>query len=480
MSDRFRMSIAKHDLSKQLSILTTSLNIGNQEATLSTLKQIYNNIIKYPDDDKYRQIKLANETFNTKVWQYPAAVEFMKMSGWVVEGSHVTFRDDLHLHTVAELLESVSMPNRLLFKPPHSDHFESVITEMNHDEMTMAWAITMGDGKTLKEMLAKHDASSVRDIKINGVPIVRFVLVLKQIGIARILAANYQIDFNQVDDDGHPYHLNLFHAVGDSNESSQSLIIDFIRDFKLDFTAYDRDVPVLHYAIFLKLFTVLKFLVEEYGVNINGISPLAHGSTCLHVAYALKQNDMVKYLIEHGADQTMLDEDGKRPGDYKFSESQTIYSKMSEQLIRRAKVLDVSKTKGESFVYYQELQNQNVSIPDALDCVFKQFPLLKDEANSCHNLDATPKLRELSHYIEEMAPSYYEIGLQLDIINSQLKLIKIDNINFPSHKEKCHEMLEVWLKKDTSATWKKLCDALEEVKLHALADKVTKGTHNTR
>ena len=87
---------------------------------------------------------------------------------------------------------------------------------------------------------------------------------------------------------------------------------------------------------------------------------------------------------------------------------------------------------------------------------------------------STPTLKELNHYITDMAPFYYDIGLQLDIVNSQLKLIKNDP-SLPDLKEKCHRMLDVWLESDinASATWKKLCDALQEVNLNALAKKIT-------
>jgi len=58
-----------------------------------------------------------------------------------------------------------------------------------------------------------------------------------------------------------------------------------------------------------------------------------------------------------------------------------------------------------------------------------------------------------------MAPSYDRIGLELDIVNSQIKLIRNDP-SLPGLEEKCLKMLEVWLENDISATWKKLCDAL--------------------
>ena len=85
-------------------------------------------------------------------------------------------------------------------------------------------------------------------------------------------------------------------------------------------------------------------------------------------------------------------------------------------------------------------------------------------------LETTPTLNELNHYITDMAPSYYDIGLQLDIVNSQLKLIKNDP-SLSDLKEKCCKMLEVWLENDTS-TWKKLCDGLEEEGLNVLAEQI--------
>ena len=65
----------------------------------------------------------------------------------------------------------------------------------------------------------------------------------------------------------------------------------------------------------------------------------------------------------------------------------------------------------------------------------------------------------LNHYITDISPYYYEVGLELDIVNSKLKVIKANPSDI---QEKCRNMLDVWLTGDTSATWRKLCDALEE------------------
>ena len=93
-------------ISKQLDKFVTSLNPKDQEATFSTLERIFDNIIQYSNDDKYRQIKLTDETFSSKVWQYPAGEKLMKISGWVIESDHVRLRDDSCVQIVSQLLKS--------------------------------------------------------------------------------------------------------------------------------------------------------------------------------------------------------------------------------------------------------------------------------------------------------------------------------------------------------------------------------------
>ena len=77
-------------------------------------------------------------------------------------------------------------------------------------------------------------------------------------------------------------------------------------------------------------------------------------------------------------------------------------------------------------------------------------------------------MNKLNCWIPRMASYYYNVGLELDIVNSQLKNIKTDS-QFSGYEEKCREMLDVWLAKDTSATWEKLCVALESIDQKVLA-----------
>ena len=461
----------KTDLSKKLDTLVMSLDIHNQEGTLSTLKRIYDNIIQHPSNNKYRQIKLVGKKFSSAVWRYPAAVELMKMSGWEVEREYMQLRDDSCIQIVAELLESVCKKNSHkwdLSKQPFSDHATSVSTGLSYDQWRITLAIRNGNGKLLREILDNCDVST---IIASNAHIIYAVLLFRQIGLARILANEYRIDFNAIDNTGCPYYITLFKHAGDSSDSAQSLMIEFIKEFKLDVATHYQYVPVLHYAVCLKLFIVLKFLVEDCKVNINSVSFTINRSTCLHVAYGMGQENIISYLVEHGADQDVLDEDGKKPSDYRFTKSNK-YSLLSQWLIKIAKAHDINNM--ERAIYYGELSVQNVPLNDKLARVFKEFPLLEDEASRYRDLDATPTLNELNCYIIEMAPFYYEIGLELDIVNSQLKLIRSEP-SLPDLKEKCRKMLDVWLENDTTATWKKLCDALKEVGQDVLAERIAKA-----
>jgi len=128
-------------------------------------------------------------------------------------------------------------------------------------------------------------------------------------------------------------------------------------------------------------------------------------------------------------------------------------------------------------LYYQQLRDKGTSETEAIHLTFEKFPELNDEVpcNQPRDLETTPTMNKLNHYITDMAPSYYTIGLELDITNSKLKLIK-DDPSLADLKEKCRKMLEVWLETDTSASWKKLCNALEEpeVSLCALVENIKK------
>ena len=229
------------------------------------------------------------------------------------------------------------------------------------------------------------------------------------------------------------------------------------------------------------LATIVKFLVEEFKVDVNHVSHDANNGTPLHMAYGIGEENIAQYLIEHGADQGALDGDGRKPIDYKiYVGSTNYYATLSQNLIKK-RVMNKNIFSRE--LYYRQLCGEGKSDDEARGLTLEKFPSLQENLDDIvtnqPNLEDTPTLRELNHHITDMAPSYYEIGLKLDVPDAKLKLIRND----PSKtKEKCREMLKVWLESDTSATWKKLCDALQEVEMGVLAEQIKTSIdkHNTQ
>ena len=472
-------------LAQQLRKLTASLTPQDQEATLLTLRKIFDNIIQHPNDDKYRQIKLTSKTFSSKVWQYPAGEELMKMCGWVVEDDHVRLRDDWCVQIVSQLLkqdleDTKSAPHSILGKRHRIDDHPSTSTDYSSLPKCCALtkdvaaniilAIGIGDGIRLKKFLEPYHKSCVKGMQVGESSITAFVFTVRQIGIARILVNEYGVDANITDEDGSPSFLTLFDGC-DSTEPCQSLIIQFIKEFKINVHKHTY-AAALHLAVLHRLFSVIKFLVEDCKVDTNCISNLTHGGTPLHMAYGIGEKNIARYLIEHGANLEVMDNGGRKPNDYEFYES-SCYADASKVLIKKRAIRkDIFSPES---VYFTEMCEQGHSEVEAVDLTLEKFPSLqKGIDGSLVNpkiLEATPTLNELNRYITDMATSYYDIGLQLDIVNGQLKLIENDPALFDP-KKKCRKMLEMWLDNDTSATWKKLCDALEKEGLSVLAEQI--------
>ena len=329
-------------------------------------------------------------------------------------------------------------------------------------------AVQSGNGRLLRELLDPYHRACVKKMKFEGSSIMELACLFRQIGIARILANEYEADLNSSDEDKLPNFFLLF-ANCDTTESCQSFSIQFIKEFKIDIHKPCM-LTVLNLAVLHKLFTIVKFLVEEHKVDVNHVSPDANNGTPLHMAYGIGEENIAQYLIEHGADQGAVDGDGRKPIDYKlYVGSTNCYATLS-QMLSEQRVMNKNIFSRE--LYYRELRIEGKSDDEARELTLEKFPSLQDDiVTNQPNLEDTPTLRELNRHIIHMATSYFEIGLELDVPSAKLKLIKNDP-TLPDLKEKCRKMLEVWLESDTSATWKKLCDALQEVKMGVLAEQI--------
>ena len=306
----------------------------------------------------------------------------------------------------------------------------------------------------------------------DSVSIIAGVCVGRQIGIARILVNEYGVNFNSLNEEGYPDYLMLFQGCN-STESCQSLIIEFIKEFNIDVRGTPDNLTALHLSVLHKLFTVVKFLVGDCKVNVNCVSHSVANGTPLHMAYGIGEESIAQCLIEHGANQDALDRDGRKLIDYKlYVHSINPYAHISQFFIKQ-RIL-YTNILSDEHAYFRKLCKQGIGAIEAVELTLAEFPSLKegldgDIANQ-QNLEVTPTLNELNHYITEMAPSYYNIGLELSIVNSKLRVIESDRLLNP--EDKCRKMLEVWLDNDTTATWKKLCDALQRIGMNVLAERI--------
>ena len=373
------------------------------------------------------------------------------MSGWVVEDDHVRLRDNSHVRILSRLLEShgALLPNETL-----SDALCNEIVD----------AIYQGDGPRLRSIL-QQCKTPVRDIYLRqSGPLLSYALSFKQMGIARILINEYSIDVNAINKVGTPCVFSLFKAF------TESEIISFVKEFSPKVDVFNStDISMIQYAVINKCLDVVKFFVEECKVDIDTVSsaPDSFYWTPLHVAYTVDDPRIVTYLIQQGANVNAVDIHGRKPIEYAGGER--IMIEQSTALICRRKIFE-QKFESDEFKCFLSFLSEGHSDKEAVTLTCEKFPSLKD-----NGIQSTPTMNKLNHYITDMAPSYNTIGLELDVPNNKLKVIKNDP-SLADLQEKCCRMLEVWLETDTSASWKKLCDALEEpgVGLSVLAGQIKK------
>ena len=229
-----------------------------------------------------------------------------------------------------------------------------------------------------------------------------------------------------------------------------------------------RQLSALHLAVLHKLPTVVKFLVEHCKVNVNCVSNMGDDGTPLHMAYGIGDESIARYLIEHGADQDALDENGRKPVDYK-SFSTNRYSGASNFSIKQRAIY--KRMGSDEYDYYITMRKQGYGEREATELTLKKFQSLQENLGGIANDQTRPTMQKLSRYINDMTSSYQTIGLELGVPFATLKIIRNDP-NLPNLREKCREMLHVWLENDVCATWKKLCDALQEAEMRVLADQI--------
>ena len=377
-------------ISIQLNKLVTSLSPKDQEATLSTLKRIFDNIIHHPNDDKYRQIKLTDETFTSKVWQYPAGEELIKMSGWEVEGDHVTelrLRDDSCVQIVPQLLKSFLSSSATGVVPLPDDEFQVLIK-----------ALYNGDIVCIQKLLKVSHISpngGIYSESGSSLNLLHAATIGQQLDIVKLLLTDYSMDpyvVSMRDGTLLPYIMDIFYCA------PQSFIISIMKhcgvktDFKID------SITLLYTAVIFNCFDVVGFLLKECsGIDVNVTTDDDDFQTPLHMAYLCGHTQIAEYLIQHGADVYAVDSNGHTPYEYIDGDSGCIEDSEHYQDKRKIHHTPYSI----EHCYYMKLQNIGIDEKEAISLTMEQFPSLKEDGPTQphHDIDHASALKEFTQFI---------------------------------------------------------------------------------
>ena len=367
-------------ISKQLNKLITSLSSVDQEATLSTLKMIFD-IIEHPDDMKYCQIKLANKRLTREVWQYPAGKELMKMSGWVVEGHHVRLRDDSYVQIVSLLLKSF-LCSATGVEPFPDEEFQALIEAFYNGNIACIQMLVKVSHISPNGRIYSESGSSFN--------LLHAATIAQQINIVKLLLTHYSVDPYMSDNETKPYVMDIF------KYSPQSFIMAILKSFgiKKDFKV-TRGYAVLHTAVVFNCYDVVCFLLEECsGIDVN--DPTEDLLTPLHLAYLYGHTQIAQYLIQHGADVYAVDDNDCTLDEYSDGHPDAINTSEYLQSFRKLHHTPFSI----EHCYFMALTNLGIDEKRALSLTVEQFPSLKDDSTQPHHdIDHAAALEEFTQYI---------------------------------------------------------------------------------
>ena len=369
---------------KQFDKLDTSLRPESREATFSVLERIFDNIIQHPNDDKYRQIKLTDEAFSSKVWQYPAGEELMKMSGWVVEGVHVRLRDDSCVQIVSKLLKLVLATGVVPFP---DDKFQVLIKAFYNGDIPCIQKLLKVSRISPNGRIYSESGSSFH--------LLAAATIAQQIDIVKLLLTDYSMDpyvMSMSNDISMPYIMHMFYCA------PQSFIIAIMKYCGVKSEFKTRGFTLLHCAVALNCFDVVCFLLAECSdIDVN-VTDDDYLCTPLHMAYLFGHTQIAQYLIQHGADVYAMDSNGRTP--YEHIDDNHDAIKSSEHLQNRRKIHHIAFSI--EHCYYMKLINIGTDDEDeAVSLTMEQFPSLKENSPTQlhHDIDHASALKEFTQLI---------------------------------------------------------------------------------
>ena len=379
-------------LSKQLEKVIASLDPDDRRATLTTMKDCIKNILQHRNDDKYRQIKLANKTFNSKVWRYPACKELMKMSGWVVEDDHVRLKDDSHLHIMSDLLNIAyrrecpkQLPNQSGVLS--SEQFQALMAAVLGEDIVKV------DG--LLEKCGISDAGRVHCVDGCSVNLLFAAIVTQQIELAQLLFDHYDVD---------PYEIDTFSAADPKpcvyamfEHASDEFIIEMlsVMPYINVCSTYDG-YTILHAATMANSIDVISFLTGN-DFNFKLTTPDDYlGCTPLHTAFLSGNTSIAQCLMDAGANTSMKDVGLCTPLDYQLGDPKVI---ADSQHIQNRRTIQSDPFSIEHN-YFLQLIKTGMDPKEAVSCTMLTYPTLSSKIVSVPRHDSRERInKELAEYL---------------------------------------------------------------------------------
>ena len=357
----------KKMLVKQLDKLIDSLGFEDGKNTLLTLQIYFRNIYFDPHNDTYRQIKLNNKAFYSKVWQYPDGEVFMRMSGWEVEGSYVRLKNDSHIQIVLQLLKA-KIENKYKQKD-----YQGVLTVKEFESLTSA--VLSKDLAGIDRLLQRCGISSAGRIYCqNGssMNLLMAAITTQHGDMVELLVDYYDVDPYELDDyvgNRRPCIFQIFH------QAPEAFIIEFFSALGfINVCVKNEGFTVVHTAVLTNSLEVLDFLIENFRIiRVNDTDNKSRNS--LHLAYLYGNNEMAEFLREMDADETALDSDGKKPSDYISGDPELVA--YSEYVKNARKIHDDPYTI--EYSYYIQLLKLGNDPKKAVSLTMKEFTWLEEE-----------------------------------------------------------------------------------------------------
>jgi len=380
-----------HLLSKQLEKVIACLHPDDRRATLTTLKNCFKNILQHPNDDKYRQIKLANKAFSSKVWRYPACEELMKMSGWVVEDDRVRLRDDSRVHIISDLLNIAyrqECPRQAAFQNGvlSAEQFQSLIAAVFSAEIVKV------DG--LLQKCGVSDAGRVHCEDGSSVNLLFTAIVIQQVELAQLLFDYYDVDPYEIDGfcaDPKPCVYAMFEHASDEFIIEMMSVMAYI-DVCSKYDGY----TILHVATMANCLDVVSFLTGD-NFNFKLTTPDDHfGRTPLHTAFLSGNTKIAQCLADAGADTSLKDVYQCTPLDYQTGDPKII---ADSRLLQNKRTIHSDPFSIEHNCYLQLIKT-GMDPKDAVSYTMMEYPTLSSKIASVSRRDDRDHIvKELAEYL---------------------------------------------------------------------------------